>query len=199
MVPVYPLWHFDEKALVWYLPALAVVALLAASWHLRARPAWRAVFAAFGYFVLLLLPVLGFFNITLMRLTFVADQWQYFAILGPICLVAAALTKAMQRGGALQIFLQTALVGSLLAGLDFLTWKQCFAYANPIMLWETTLKTVPDSFVAHSSLGAILSRSGDSEAAIVEFEKALDRTRFYGGALRLGQHLHANGSSCRRD
>jgi len=172
LIPVYPLWHFDGTRLASYLPALAVAAVLAASWHYRNQ--WgRALLGGFGYFVLLLLPVLGFVNITMMRYTLVADQWQYFAIIGPIALAAAGMTRAMQYSGKVRIFLQAVCCAALLCTLDILTWKQCFLYADPGTLWQATVQANPQSFLAHSSLGGILFRSGKTREAVTEYETAL--------------------------
>jgi tetratricopeptide (TPR) repeat protein len=173
LIPVYPLWHFQEANLVSYLPVLGVLAVLAASWRCQ-KPWGRAILAAFGYFVLLLLPVLGFVNISMMRYTLVADQWQYFAILGPITLLAAGLTLAMQYSGKVRIFLQAVVCAGLLVSLDILTWRQCFAYADPATLWEATVEANPRSFLAHSSLGGILFRKGKTAAALAQYEAALE-------------------------
>ena len=45
---------------------------------------------ALTYFVLLLSPVLGFFDIYVMRFSFVADHYQYLALPGIVALVVAA-------------------------------------------------------------------------------------------------------------
>ncbi|MGA2539998.1 MAG: tetratricopeptide repeat protein [Verrucomicrobiota bacterium] len=173
LIPVYPLWHFHEARLVCYLPALAVLTVLAVSWHYRNRGG-RALLAGFGYFVLLLLPVLGFVNIAMMRYTLVADQWQYFAIIGPIALVAAGITLAMQYSGKVRIVLQAVVCATLLVSLDLLTWRQCFAYAEPATLWQATVEANPDSFLAHSSLGGILFRKGKAAEAKAQYERALE-------------------------
>jgi tetratricopeptide (TPR) repeat protein len=171
LIPVYPMWHFDEANMALYLPGLCVLAVIAAGWRYR-RQWGRVILGGFGYFVLLLMPVLGFVNISMMRYTLVADQWQYFAIIGPIALVAGGVTWAMRHAGK-EIAFPTAACCALLVTLGVLTWKQSSLYANPATLWQATVQANPESFLAHSSLGSLLFRSGKTAEAEAEYETAL--------------------------
>ncbi|MFN2579482.1 MAG: cytochrome c-type biogenesis CcmF C-terminal domain-containing protein, partial [Pyrinomonadaceae bacterium] len=50
-----------------------------------------------GYFGGVLLPALGFFNIFPFRYSFVADHFQYLAMIGPLAIGAAGVTRAARR------------------------------------------------------------------------------------------------------
>ncbi len=172
LIPVYPLWHFNPTHWAAYLPGVAVLAALAVCWFFR-RQFGRPLLAGLGYYLLMLLPVLGFVNIALMRFTLVADQWQYFAIPAPIALVAAVLTNWMKQIGKGRLAIQAALCGAILLSLNILTWQQCSFYTSPTALWEETVKANPQSFIAHSGLAGIRFREGKTQEAIAEYNAAL--------------------------
>jgi len=193
--PVYPLWRLDETNWVTYLPALAVVATMTGLFICRARGG-RALLAGFGYFVVLLLPVLGFVDITLMRCTLVADQWAYFAIIGPISLAAAGIVIAIRRFARMKLLLQMVICVPLLGTLGLLTWKQSRIYTSPASFWQATLAADPKSFLARCGLGDLLYQSGKAEEAIYMYKEAMAiEPGFYGAHLDLAMILEHEGSN----
>jgi Tfp pilus assembly protein PilF len=118
------------------------------------------LFFGLAYFVLMLLPVLGFLNIYFMRYSLVADHWQYFAIIGPIVLAAALIRKPV-------------VAAALLLALGALTWKQCGMYGNAETLWQTTLRLDPNCWMAHNNLGNLLLQRRRMDEAVIHYQKAL--------------------------
>jgi len=92
-----------------------------------------------GYFVVMLLPVLGFLDIGFMSMSLVADHWQYFAIIGPISLAAAAITTVCRTLRMKHPSLLLAMAGALLLVLGGLTWRQSALYADPGTFWRAAL------------------------------------------------------------
>jgi len=148
-----------------------VVVGLWVCWRYRRR--WgRGWLLGLGHFVVMLLPVLGFFNIYFMRYSLVADHWQYFSILGPIALAVAGINTALGRFEQRGPFLKPALCGVLLLTLGVLTWRQCGMYADSETLWQTTIGQNPNSFMAHNNLGNVFLQQGRADDAIAQFQKA---------------------------
>jgi Flp pilus assembly protein TadD len=170
---VYPRWSIPATQPPAFLPGLVLVLVLAGCWHCRRRWWGRPALFALGYFVVMLLPVLGFLNIYFMRYSLVSDHWQYFAILGPITLVAAALTTGWKSWGRADARLGFALGGALLLALGALTWKQTHIYANEETLWQDTLAHNPACWMAHNNLGLVFLKQGQTDEALREFQAAL--------------------------
>jgi protein O-mannosyl-transferase len=145
---VYPRWQIDPENVLSYIPLLLLAAALVLCW--RWGNAW---FFGLGYFVVMLLPVLGFLNIYFMRYSLVADHWEYFAIIGPIVLAAVIIRKPV-------------LAAALLLALGALTWKQCGIYANSETLWRATLAKNPDSAMVRNNLSGELLETGQVDEAM---------------------------------
>jgi tetratricopeptide (TPR) repeat protein len=170
---VYPRWSIDASKPLSYLPGLLLVLLFVGCWLYR-RGWGKSLLFALGYFVGMLLPVLGFLNIYFMRFSLVADHWQYFAVIGPIALAAAGLTGAWGFVGGRKPFLGPALCGTLLAMLGVLTWRQSQTYTDSVTLWRTTLARNPNSYLVQYNLGCALLPAGHGDEAMVHFQKALE-------------------------
>ena len=89
---VYPRWEIHAAQPLAYLPVLALIVVLFILW--LNRKGWaRPMLVALAYFLALLFPVLGFFNVYFFRYSFVADHFQYLASIGPLTLAAAGISR----------------------------------------------------------------------------------------------------------
>ena len=169
---VYPRWQINPAHLLSYLPGLLVMLTFAVCW--RYRRGWgRAGLFGLGYYLAMLMPELGFVNIFFMRYSLVSDHWQYLAIIGPIALGVAGLMQAFGLLGNRMPFLRPAICGALLVTLAALVWRQSANYADAETLWRDTLTKNPDAWLAHDNLAELLSRRGETEAALASYATAL--------------------------
>ncbi len=200
----YPRFEIDAGSPLAYLPTLAAIGLAGLLFYLRKTPA-RHVALCLGAFVVLLFPVLGFFNLYGMRYAHVADHWQYLPCIAVIAGVAAAIdlgagglaaragprAKLVRAG---QAALCVALIGALLP----LTWAQSGAYKSAETLWRHTLEVRPDSAIAHGNLGTELREQGEYDEARHHFELAIEADpSFVEPYVNLGNLIDARTGSRR--
>lgn len=169
---VYRRWQIDPVNWLSYLPGLLLLGLLLLGWRYR-RNWGRPILFALGYSILMLLPVLGFFNIYYMKYSFVADHYQYLSIIGVITLAVAALWQVAQQ--FVKIAMPLAGMVSLLvvAILGWLTWQQSSLYQDSETIWRDTLEKNPSAWMAHNNLGIELEKQGKSAEAIEQYGQAL--------------------------
>ena len=94
---VYPQWRVDAGQARWWVPLLAALALTVALW--RGRRRIPAAFFAWAYFVVMLLPVLGFTDVYFMRYSLVADHYEHLAMIGVLALTGAGWDRWRLRPG----------------------------------------------------------------------------------------------------
>ncbi len=190
---IYPRWQIDGGQWWSYLPGLLLVGAFLAFW--RCRRGWgRGPLLALGYFVVMLLPVLGFLDIGFMALSLVADHWQYFAIIGPLSLAAATITVACGLLGTRRLFLAAAVGGALLVVLGGLTWRQCGIYADPGTFWQAAVTANPNAWLAHNNLGNVFFEQGQTDEAMFHYQRALEIQPGYAtGHYNLGGVLSQKG------
>ena len=168
---VYPRWNIDSSSVISYLPLILLLVCFGIFWIYR-RSWARPFLFAFGYFVVTLLPVLGFFNIYFMKYSLVADHWQYVSIPAVIALLIGLGKKL---GTRLQVlpgvkFIVPAL---LIGACGALTWQQSRIYKNLETLWDDTLEKNPTCAMAHSNLGIYLFEQGRADEATEHFFQAI--------------------------
>jgi tetratricopeptide (TPR) repeat protein len=159
---IYPRWELDPNQWWQYLFPFATAALLITLvWLARKH---RGPLAAALIFVGTLFPVLGFLNVYPFRYSYVADHFQYLAILAILIPLAGALTAWTPR---------TALPFFLLLPLAYATWHQNDTYRDYETLFRATLARNPNSALVHNNLGVMLMSSGRESEAVTAFDAAV--------------------------
>ena len=169
---VYPRWVIHASQLAAYVPILAAGTGLLILWRERNR--WgRPVLCAIGYFIAVLFPVLGFFNVFFFCFSFVCDHFQYLASIGPLALAAAGIATVLDLFQKPAPFLKPLICGMLLVLLGMLTWRQAWLYRDNLTLWRDALAKNENAWNAHLFMGMHLSDTGQFDDALVHFRKAI--------------------------
>jgi len=172
LITVYPRWEINAGHWPSYLPLLAVPILWGILWCKREGEA-RACFFTFTYFLVALLPVLGFINMSFFRYSFVADHFQYLASMGPLALLGAGLVRFSAQVLPEKRW-QTIICAGLLLILGALSWQRSWVYKNEETLWIDTLAQNRNCWVGHNGLGHVLDQKGHVDEAIEQFQKAVE-------------------------
>jgi hypothetical protein len=157
---IYPKWDLNHDRAIQIAIAASAVVVLATLFFLSRRISRAPATAAF-LFVVTLSPALGFVNFYPMRYSFVADHFQYLAIVALI--VPAAVI-------AVHFFGRAAFV--LVIPLAILSFRQCLIYQDERTLWADTVSKNYTSWMTHVSLGQQLE-AADPAAAEREFKIAV--------------------------
>lgn len=182
LIFIYPRWQVDPGIWWQWLFPLSALGLVACLWWIarsqakepgRQRTA-RAPLAGCLFFVGTLFPALGFVDVYPFRYSYVADHFQYLAMLGVIVPGAACLGLLLARATTAARPAAWIAVAGLLALYATLTWNQCGIYSDAETLYRATIARNPDCWLARTNLGVILvGRPGGINEAIVEYQMAL--------------------------
>jgi protein O-mannosyl-transferase len=152
---IYPKWdlHADRLGQALCSASAGVVLVILILFH---RKIGRGPAAVAMLFVVTLLPALGFVDVYPMRYSYVADHFQYLAI---IALIVSATVLANRLAGKFALVLILPLV--------VLTFVQCNIYRDAESLWLDTVSKNPNSWMARANLGQTYQAQGrfdDAEA-----------------------------------
>ena len=132
----------------------------------------RAPLFAAAYFLVSLLPVLGFADMSFMENSLVADHLQYVAMIGVIALAAGVLARLTESKGAAAPMGALAAAGCVLV-LGGLTWTRAGLYGDARSMWRDNVATNPSAWPAWNNLGWISHSAGDDEEAVRDFSRAI--------------------------
>ncbi|HTS19176.1 MAG TPA: glycosyltransferase family 39 protein [Verrucomicrobiae bacterium] len=165
---VYPRWDVRAGSITEWAPLAAVVATGLVLWKLRGRSWGRGALFGVGFFVVGLLPVLGFFDVYYFRYSYVADHFQYLASLGVIVPVVAAIASVLRRPSGR---LLTGVVA--IAALAALSWRHGWVFRNEEALWRDVVARNPKCVLAHVNLAEELVEQGRLTEALDQCQEAL--------------------------
>ena len=172
LLPIYPPATFAPPSLPELL-TLPLLALLLVAFWLNRRGWGRHLLFGFGFFLINLLPVLGFLKMTYLNFSWVADHFVYLPLIGLIGLVAAGLERARARLSAAAHFGCLVLLAVALMGFAWEARSYARVFTNDETLWTYTLEHNPLAWPAHDSLGAVLLEKGRTAEAMDHFRESL--------------------------
>lgn len=130
----------------------------------RRRP-W--LFTGWFWFLGTLVPMIGIVQVGRQQM---ADRYMYFPQIGLAIVfvwgLAAFLSNRVSRRS---LHVGTAV---LIAMLTVLCWKQTRLWKDSETLYSHAIQSVDGNYKAHELLGSLYHKAGDTERAIVEYQKA---------------------------
>jgi protein O-mannosyl-transferase len=171
--PVYPGWTVGVSLLADTWPWLATAAVTAVLWGCRTRWGGGPILAL-GWFVLNLVPVLGFIPMSFARLSPVSDHFAYIALLGLVGGLAGGLGSLTQAVGGQGPRLALACAAALILGV--FAWEShglSANYSDDRRFWTFASWQNPEAWAPRNNLGLIDLAAGRVSEAAAQFEAVL--------------------------
>lgn len=191
--PMFAQWQPNIYSTITYLPAVFLAILLVILFWKRKSWGGPALFVS-GYYLLLLLPVLGLIWMALQQEVSCADWWQYLAAPGIFAGIAAGFFAISDGLKTARLSLY-ALLGVALSMLMIQTWRRGAIYESMETYCRAVLAENPQAWTLQTNLGVLLAQRGEFEQAIAHYRQALlDNARYMQAHNNLGNALRAVGN-----
>jgi protein O-mannosyl-transferase len=181
LMTIYP-QIFPTTWTAWLFPLFIVCVLMIL--YLAKNKIGKGPLVAVLFFIVSLIPILGFVNYSFMAYSFVADRYQYVPSIGLIALFSVGVVKILDAR-----YLKLVVTGLLLV-LGTLTWQQAKTYQNMETLFRYNLEVNPQAWAAHSNLAVALGDRGEYAEAVEHITKVIQHNpRDAGAYFNLGHML----------
>ena len=166
---VYPISPDRKIMLTGFFVFILFITIL---YKYRHRKWGKASILSFSFYVLNLIPVLGFFDIYFMRFSYVSDHWQSLSLMGFTSIIAAFLGQNIDKSNSKKYIAYT-ITFFLIVILTIKTNNQCRQYLTETDLWEKTLKCNPCSILPHDRMALISIAKNKYDKAEKHLKKSI--------------------------
>ena len=170
LLPIYPRW--PPPTLLQFTPWALLGLALACLWGKRAAWGRHALFGL-GFFLVNLIPILGFAPMSFLHIAPVADHFVYLPMVGLVGLTAAGLGAKWPIAGRRWPVFRLIAAGAICLLLAIESRQYARMFADQETLWTYTLARNPRSPAVHVNFAFILRHDGRMAEAIAQYEEAL--------------------------
>jgi protein O-mannosyl-transferase len=171
LFPIYPRWPVNPPTLWEFLPWVILAIMVAGLWV--GRKSWgRAGLFGLGFFVINLLPVLGFIPLAYPQDSWVSDHLAYLSLVGAAGLAAAGLDAGFAAARGTRQAALAAGVFLAVAGCAVASRHYAAQFLNEETLWTYTARHEPGLAAVQKNLGVALLHSGRPAEAIAAYAQA---------------------------
>jgi lipoprotein NlpI len=176
LVPFYP-YPEDVSLLSWKYLLFLILVIAVTVACIRAAKKRRLLLAAWSYYVVTLIPVLGIVQVGTQSM---ADRYTYLPSLGPFLLLGVmaagvwGTVAILKRPGRHMKVACVAAAFFVFASLSYLTIKQIAVWENSVSLWSSVIEKEPKSVpLAYMNRGVAYQVLGKFEEALADFNAAI--------------------------
>lgn len=164
LIPLYPQWPVNPPSAAEFLPWPILAAVMGWLWTKRGTNWGRHTLFGMGFFLINLVPVMGFFTMSFMRLSWASDHLAYLPALGIIGLIAAGLSAGYDHLNGWKRPLAAGAGWILLGLLIFNSYRYAGAFADIGAYCRYTLSFNPDAWAAHLYSANLAYERNDADA-----------------------------------
>ena len=171
LLPIYPQWNANPPELIQFLPWSVLSGVLGVFW-IRRKTWGRHALMGVGFYLITLLPVLGFVAMSYMRVGWVADHFIYIPMIGIVALGVGVGFRASDFAGEKWRLVFGAFAALVVGALAFWSHRYAGIWENEDKLWNYTLKHNWECWQAHNRIGAREFNRGNVDVALDHFREA---------------------------
>ncbi|MBC7540493.1 MAG: tetratricopeptide repeat protein, partial [Bacteriovorax sp.] len=167
---VYYNWRGEMPEWILFLSFFSLFFSVVLGFLYRKHIVFKGIFYSLLSFIVLMFPVLGFFDIYFMRYSPASDHYQYPAYLLIIPGIVFLLDNFLSSS-----FIKLGLAALATTACFVLSFQHTAIYKDEWALWTHTLEMNPQSGLALNNLGILLEAKGRIEEAKVLWMKNLEQ------------------------